>query len=269
MSFLSELFGTEKPIIGLVHIQPLPGDPFYKGEKMDAVIGRARADLEALQNGGVDGVLFTNEFSMPYEKHVSPVTLAAMGLVIGALKSSIRVPFGAEAIFDGDATIALCAATEADFTRCLFTGVWAGDFGMVDRDIAVTLRLKNAYRLDNLKLFYFVTSEGDACVGGRKTADIASSLLFNCRPDALVVGGMAAGLGPAGKLLEQVAEVAKGTPVVCGTGCKRENIEYVLSRCNGAFVGSSFKRDGLFENPVDEQRVHEFMEKVRILRGEA
>lgn len=269
MSFLSELFGTEKPIIGLVHIQPLPGDPFYKGGGMDAVVRRARADLEALQNGGVDGVLFTNEFSMPYEKHVSSVTMAAMGMVIGALKSSIRVPFGAEAIFDGDATIALCAATEADFTRCLFTGVWAGDFGMVDRDIAVTLRLKNAYRLDNLKLFYFVTSEGDACVGGRKTADIASSLLFNCRPDALVVGGMAAGLGPAGKLLEQVAEVAKGAPVVCGTGCKRENIEYVLSRCNGAFVGSSFKRDGLFENPVDEQRVHEFMDKVRILRGEA
>ena len=67
MSFLSELFGTEKPIIGLVHIQPLPGDPFYKGGGMDAVVRRARVDLEALQNGGVDGVLFTNEFSMPYE----------------------------------------------------------------------------------------------------------------------------------------------------------------------------------------------------------
>ena len=84
MSFLLELFGTEKPIIGLVHIQPLPGDPFYRGEGMDAVIQRAKADLQALQDGGVDGVLFTNEFSMPYEKHVSPVTLAAMGMVIGA-----------------------------------------------------------------------------------------------------------------------------------------------------------------------------------------
>lgn len=139
---------------------------------------------------------------------------------------------------------------------------------MVDRDIAATLRLKNAYRLDDLKLFYFVTSEGDACVGDRKTADIASSLLFNCRPDALVVGGMAAGSGPAGKLLEQVAEVAKGTPVVCGTGCKQENIEYVLCRCNGAFVGSAFKKNGLFDNPVDEARVRRFMDKVHMLRGE-
>ena len=268
MSFLQEMFGTEKPVIGLVHVRALPGDPFYKGEGMDMVIARAKADLIALQNGGVDGVLFTNEFSMPYEKVVSPVTLAAMGMVIGALKDSIRVPFGAEAIFDGDASISLCAATEAAFTRCMFTGVWAGDFGLVDRDIAKTLRLKNAYRLDELKLFYFITSEGDACVGERTTEDIAKSLLFNCRPDAMVVGGAAAGFGPQMELLDHVAEVAGDTPVVCGTGCKLENIEEILKRCNGAFVGSTFKKDGKFDNPIDEARVQAFMDKVREWRGE-
>ncbi|MGN1231659.1 MAG: BtpA/SgcQ family protein [Anaerotignum sp.] len=268
MSFLTELFGTEKPIIGLVHVRALPGDPFYTGEGMDAVIRQARADLEALQNGGVDGVLFTNEFSMPYEKVVSPVTLAAMGMVIGALKEEIRVPFGAEAIFDGDATISLCAATEAAFTRCMFTGVWAGDFGLVDRDIAKTLRLKNAYRLDDLKLFYFITSEGDACVGERTTEEIAKSLLFNCRPDAMVVGGAAAGFGPQMELLEDVARVAGDTPVVCGTGCKAENIGEILQRCNGAFVGSTFKKDGRFDNPIEEARVKAFMDVVREWRGE-
>lgn len=29
MSFQTELFGTEKPIIGLLHLKPLPGDPLY------------------------------------------------------------------------------------------------------------------------------------------------------------------------------------------------------------------------------------------------
>lgn len=268
MSFLKELFDTEKPIIGLIHMRALPGDPFYHGEGMDSVIAQAKADLEALQDGGVDGVLFTNEFSMPYEKEVSPVTLAAMGMVIGALKDSIRVPFGAEAIFDGDASIALCAATEAAFTRCMFTGVWAGDFGLVNRDIAKTLRLKSAYRLDKLKLFYFITSEGDACVGERTTEDIAKSLLFNCRPDAMVVGGVAAGCGPETALLERVGTVAGDTPVICGTGCKLENMEKILSCCQGAFVGSTFKKDGKFENPVDLSRVKEFMDAVRKWRGE-
>lgn len=268
LSFLKEMFGTEKPIIGLVHLQALPGDPFYEGEGMDHVIAWAKKDLEALQQGGADGVLFTNEFSMPYEKEVSPVTLAAMGMVIGALRDSIRVPFGAEAIFDGDATIALCAAVEADFTRCMFTGVWAGDFGLVDRDIAKTLRLKKAYGLDQLKLFYFITSEGDACVGGRTTEDMAKSLLFNCRPDAMVVGGIAAGCGPKLELLDQVRLVAKETPVVCGTGVNMENMTLILPRCQGAFVGSAFKKEGRFEESIDPARVRKFMDAVKAWRGE-
>ena len=112
MSFLKELFKTEKPIIGLLHLKPLPGDPFYApGGSMDDVIACARADLDALQKGGVDGVLVTNELSLPYEKKVSGVTLGAMGMVVGALREQFRVPFGVEAIYDGDATMELCAAT--------------------------------------------------------------------------------------------------------------------------------------------------------------
>ena len=39
MSFLKELFKTEKPIIGLLHLKPLPGDPFYApGGSMDDII---------------------------------------------------------------------------------------------------------------------------------------------------------------------------------------------------------------------------------------
>ena len=123
MSFQAELFGTERPIIGLLHLKPLPGDPlYYPGGSIAAVTEAAKRDLEALQEGGVDGVLITNEFSMPYQKRVSAVTLAAMGRVIGALADQISLPWGAEAIYDGDATIELCAAVDARFTRCMFTG---------------------------------------------------------------------------------------------------------------------------------------------------
>lgn len=29
MSFMASMFGTEKPVIGMLHLQPLPGDPLY------------------------------------------------------------------------------------------------------------------------------------------------------------------------------------------------------------------------------------------------
>lgn len=267
MSFLSELFGTEKPIIGLLHLKALTGDPlYYPGGSIASVVDAAKRDLDALQSGGVDGILITNEFSMPYQKRVSAVTLAAMGCVIGSLADQMSLPWGAEAIYDGDATIELCAAVDAKFTRCMFTGAWAGDLGLIDRDFAHTMRLKSALRLDDLKLFHFVTSEGEVYLNDRTTAQIADSIMFNCMPDALVVGGEAPGRGPSSDLVGSVRGAASGVPVVCGTGCREETVADVFSRCDGAFVGTCLKRDGIFSESVDVRRVASFMAAARDAR---
>ena len=95
MSWLEEMFGVKKPVIAMCHLQPMPGDPNYdeKGG-MRKVIDLAYQDLCALQNGGVDGIMFSNEFSMPYLTKVEPVTQACMARIIGELRSEIRVPYG-------------------------------------------------------------------------------------------------------------------------------------------------------------------------------
>ncbi|MDB1867758.1 BtpA/SgcQ family protein [Collinsella aerofaciens] len=96
MSFLTSMFKNEKPVIGMLHLRPLPGDPlYYPGGSVSQVVEAAKRDLEALQQGGVDGILITNELSMPYEQHVSPSTLASMGYVIGALSHDLSTPWGA------------------------------------------------------------------------------------------------------------------------------------------------------------------------------
>lgn len=267
MSWLKEVFGTEKVIIGLLHLKALPGDPFYEGS-MEDVIARARQDLEALQSGGVDGVLITNEFSLPYEKKVANVTLAAMGRVVGALDGRFRVPYGVEAIYDADATIELCAATGAQFGRCVFTGAYAGDLGLVDRDVSRTLRRRRALEIQDLKLFYFVNSEGEVYLNDRPLEEITKTMIFNCHPEALVVAGGMAGSSPQDTLLKQVRDNAPGDiPVFCGTGCKRDNIEEIFRIADGAFVGTTFKKNGQFEEAVDEERVASFMERVREIRG--
>lgn len=270
MSFLRGMFGTERPVIGLLHLRPLPGDPFYPdGCSIRDVIDAARADLVALQRGGIDGILVTNEFSVPYEKHVSPVTVGAMSTVVGALLDEIEVPFGCEAIYDGDASLDVCAATGASFTRCVFTDVWAGDLGLINRDVATTLRHKRALRLDDLRLFYFVTSEGEGNLGRRTTEELVESLAFNCRPDAYVVGGNAAGESPNAESLARIGDIAGETPVVCGTGCRKDNVGSIFSAAHGAFVGTSLKVDGKIENPVDEDRVRTMMDAARAARGDA
>ena len=118
MYWLKSTFGVDKPIIAMCHLQAMPGDPGYDADGgMAKVIDLALADLNALQNGGVDAVMFSNEFSLPYLTRVKPETIAAMGRVIGELMRFIKVPFGVNVLWDPIASIDLAAATGALFIR--------------------------------------------------------------------------------------------------------------------------------------------------------
>lgn len=74
-----DMFGVKKPIFTMLHLDPLRAIPgFITATAWSSVVEHARADLHALQDGGVDGIIFSNEFSLPYERHMSFVTPAAM-----------------------------------------------------------------------------------------------------------------------------------------------------------------------------------------------
>src|ERR1019366_6832995 len=77
------LTGRAKSIIGMAHLKPLPGSPLYDpGGGMQAIIDGAARDLEALQAGGVDAIMFGNEGDRPYLLKATPESLAAMAAVV-------------------------------------------------------------------------------------------------------------------------------------------------------------------------------------------
>ena len=133
MEWLKELFKTQKPVIAMCHLQPMPGDPYYdKDGGMQKVVDAAYDEFIKLQEGGVDAVMFSNEFSMPYLKKVNPETTASMARVIGELKHEIKIPFGVNVLWDPFASLDLAAATGARFIREIMSGVYASDFGLWD-----------------------------------------------------------------------------------------------------------------------------------------
>lgn len=126
-----DMFGVEKPIIALLHLDALPGDPGYCGD-MKTVTEHARKDLLALQDGGVDGILFANEFSLPYQPVADIAVVSAMAYIIGKLKDEISVPFGVNVVKNPIATIDLGAATGAKFGRSCFSGAYMGEYGVIE-----------------------------------------------------------------------------------------------------------------------------------------
>jgi uncharacterized protein len=270
MSWLSQLFETEKPILAMLHLGALPGDPRYgRNGSMQSVVDWARKDLAALQAGGVDAVIFSNEFSLPYQRQLPHVTIAAMARVIGELLAEIRVPFGVDAISDATASIELAAATGAKFVRGTFTGAYVGDGGIQNTDPAATLRRKADLGLDDLRLLFFINQESDVYINDRDIQSITRSVIFKCAPDGVCVSGENAGLAVGNELLEKVKSAAGDVPVFANTGCSEANIAGKLAICDGAVVGTAFKVDGHFCNHVDPEQVSRFMRAVRNCREEA
>jgi len=264
-----ELFGTDKPIIAMCHLQALPGDPEYdKACGMKQVVDKARADLLALQDGGVDAVMFSNEFSLPYLTRVEAVTVAAMAWVIGELNKEIRIPFGVNVLWDPAASLDLAVAVGAKFVREIFTGVYASDFGLWNTNCGATVRHQHHISAEEVKLLFNIVPEAATYLTNRDIVAIAKSTVFNNQPDALCVSGLVAGAQTNVSTLRKVKDAVPDTVVFANTGVRLENVEEQLSIADGAVVGTTFKYDGVFRNPVDCHRVKAFMDKVKSIRSD-
>ena len=267
-SWLKSVFGVDKPVIGMCHLAALPGDPHYDRDGgVEAVLDRARDEFRDLQAGGVDAVMFSNEFSLPYLTQTEPITAISMARIVGELRSEIEVPFGVNVLWDATASIDLAVATGAAFVREIFTGVYASDYGTWDTNVGGTVRHRRRVDGDHVRLLYNIVPESAVYMGERDLVDVTRSTVFNSRPDAICVSGLTAGSATDIEHLRTVRGAAGDTPVFVNTGVKAHNVADQLAESDGAVVGTFFKQDGAFDNRVDRARVEELMNEVHRFRG--
>ncbi|VFS49748.1 Putative sgc region protein SgcQ [Budvicia aquatica] len=183
MSWLKDVIGTEKAVIAMCHLRALPGDPGFDAAKgMNWVIDRAYDDLTALQNGGVDAVMFSNEFSMPYLTKVKAETAVAMARIIGQLMTEIRVPYGVNVLWDPVASFDLAMAVDAKFIREIFTGAYASDFGVWNTNVGETIRHQHRIGAGKVKTLFNIVPEAAVYMGERDICSIAKSTVLITDP---------------------------------------------------------------------------------------
>jgi len=268
MTWLKDEIGTEKVIIAMCHLEALPGDPYYDRERgMDFVIEMAIKDLTALQEGGVDAIMFSNEFSIPYLTEVKTVTVAAMARIIGEIKNYIKVPYGVNVLWDAKKSLDLASITDAKFVREIFSGVYASDFGLWNTNVGETVRHQYNINAEKIKLLYNIVPEAATYLSNRDIKETTKSTVFNCKPDGICVSGCTAGEELDIKTLKLIRElIPEEIVLLSNTGVNVNNVENNLEIADGAIVGTTFKYKGIFENHVDQNRVLEFMEKVKRIR---
>ena len=266
---LAEFFGVPKPVIGMVHLWPLPGAPGYTGYGMQTIIDHALRDAEVLVQGGVDGLIVENMWDLPYYvgAGVKPEAMTAQAVAAAEVVKSFPLPVGINVIHNGGIVcLAIAVAARARFIRvCILTGSRLWDTGELDHGCAADLvRKRKELHAEEIHIFADVDKKHSVSFPG---LDLATHIEWTefYGADALIVTGRMTGSAPDAEKVREARSLAT-CPILVGSGSNRENIGPFLQYADGVIVGSSLKKDGVMQNPVDLQRVREFMDAVRAVR---
>ena len=269
---LADLFGVPKPVIGMVHLWPLPGAPGYRGYGMQTIIDHALWDADALLQGGVNALIVENMWDHPYYvgAEVKPEAMTSQAVAAAEVVKHVSVPVGINVIHNGGVVcLSIAAAARARFIRvCILTGSRLWDTGELDHGCAAELfRKRKELYAEDIHIFADVDKKHSVAFPG---LDLATHIEW-CEfygADALIVTGKMTGSAPDVEKVREARQLAT-RPILVGSGSNEKNIAAFLQHADGVIVGSSLKKDGVMENPVDVQRVRHFMEIVRSVREAA
>ncbi|MBQ7001090.1 MAG: membrane biogenesis protein [Oscillospiraceae bacterium] len=235
MRTIKEVFGVDKPIIGMLHMT---------GYGRDRILENAKREIEIMYRNGVNAVLVENYFGdrVDVENALKYLQENYPNKVYGV--NMLGFP---EIAFD-------------------LARKYGARFVQLD---SVCGHLEPSYEKPFLKKLETLRSDGDIfLLGGvrfkyqpvRSGRSLEEDLKLGMeRCDAIVVTGEGTGISTDLKKIKTFRSILGDFPLIVGAGMTAETAQEQLIFSDGAIVGSYFKEFGEAEYPVDEERVKEFI----------
>ena len=254
-------FWASKPLIGMVHLGPLPGSARYDPKNLPLldILERAKADTRALIGAGADALIVENFFDAPFAKSdVPPHTIAAMTRAVMAVRIAAgeTIPVGVNVLRnDARAAIAIAQVTAARFVRInVYVGAAVTDQGIIEGAAREAVLYRRELGAD-------VAIFADIFVKhGSQLGDSEHFTLETAARDA-VYRGLADAIIVSGEIVARVARAVPGTPLLVGSGFRDDNAAALLEAgASGAIVGTSLKQGGEHAAPVEAARVRSLRE---------
>ena len=269
-SGVESLFGKKKAIVAVIHSKPLPGSPEYDGESITELYAYALEEARRYATGGVNALILENHGDIPFLKpgDIGHETTATMAVMAELIRQETGLPIGINVLANGALTaIAVAKAAGAGFIRVnQWANAYVANEGFVEGEAAKVTRYRSWLRAKSIKVFadVHVKHGSHAIVADRSIKELTRDVEF-FDADVVIATGQRTGDAATTKEIQTI-KAATSLPVLVGSGVNVDNIFEILSVADGVIIASSLKRDGLWWNEVDTDRVAVFMEQVRRLQ---
>lgn len=258
------MFGIEKPVIGVIHLPPLPGYPESPG--IEDVIEAALIDLDALASGPADAVLVENENDRPHRVEAARETIAAMTRVTRELVAKAGgTPIGVEILLndpEASLAVALCAGASFIRTDYFVDPMERPEHGGAMRiDPEAVIAYRRRIGADRVLILADVQVKYARMLEERSLARSAA-LARRHGADGIVVTGSITGDPPSVEAIREAKAGAVEVPVLVGSGLTASNARELLGTADGAIVGTSLKSG----ERIEAKKVQEIVDERRLCR---
>lgn len=263
---LKSLFKSARPVIGVIHLNPLPGAPRYAGQDMREVYAAAVRDAKTLASGGIDGIIIENASDMPFRRpeNIGPETVAALTAACLEVRNAVDTPIGITCVANGVIPgLAIAKAVGARWVRAnQWVNAYVANEGILNGPAPEAMRYRSNIGAQDVFIFadVHVKFGAHAITADRSIAEQATDAEW-FDADVLIASGTRTG-SPTQPGEVQAVREGTNLPVIVGSGLNPDQVPTLFQVADGAIVGQWLKKDGVWWNPVDPHRVERLMAAV-------
>ena len=251
-------------LIGVVHLEPLPESPGYKGD-IETVIKLAIEDAQSLRKGGIKKIIVENFGDIPFnKKSISRLTLSHFTNIVKEIKNSVEIEVGINVLRnDGISALAIADATGGSFVRInVLSGTMFTDQGIIEGKAREIQNIKNS--LDNkIELYCDVFVKHAVPPPGYTISNQTEELLNRAGADKIIITGDGTGKEVNEHELNTLREIVPAGKLAIGSGVNETNVLKYINIADILIIGTAFKADQDVSKRVDQRSVERLIKMIK------
>ncbi len=235
------LFNTSSPIIGMIHLPPLPGYANHPG--MDTIFSHALEDAVLLEKAGMDAVIIENNYDVPHTELVTPEVADALLQITKKVEAIVSIPVGLSVLWnDYKTALDISTKTRVRFVRVpVFVDSVETQYGTIYAHPEAVIQYREHVGATEVMLFTDIQVKHAKMLNDRPIAESAIEAQF-LKSDGIIVTGSWTGDAPRVDDLQNTRKaVGEEFPILVGSGATVNNLAFLLAYANGIIVGTALK----------------------------